>query len=115
MEYQLIHQTVYHYSEPVTVSQHAARLEPIQDARQTTRDFSLRVQPQPDVVNTRTDYFGNRTTVFGIREFHKELVVESASRVTVRPFTPPAAGLSPAWREVAALFRDPVSPQNTGP
>lgn len=115
MEYQLIHKTVYHYSEPVTVSQHAARLEPLHDSRQSAKGFTLRIEPSPDVVTTRTDYFGNRTTVFGIRELHKELVVESSSRVTVSGVTPPVPGLSPVWKEVAALFRDPVSPQNTGP
>ena len=115
MDYQLIHKTVYHYSEPVTVSQHAARLEPLQDARQVALGFNLRVEPLPDVVSTRTDYFGNRTTVFGIRELHKELVVESSSRVSVSRFTPPVPGLSAGWREVAGMFRDPVSPQNTGP
>jgi transglutaminase-like putative cysteine protease len=114
MDYQLIHKTVYHYTEPVAVSQHAARLEPLVSERQQTSGFTLRIDPLPDVFNTRTDYFGNRTAVFGIRELHRELVVEASSRVSVRPFTPPVPGLSPAWREVARLFRDPVSPKNTG-
>ncbi len=115
MEYQLIHKTVYHYSEPVSVSQHAARLEPLRDSRQDVMGFTLRIEPEPDVLTTRTDYFGNSTTVFGIRELHRELSVEASSVVAVRPFMPPVPALSPFWREVAALFRDPVSPKNTGP
>ncbi len=115
MDYQLVHKTVYQYSEPVTVSHHSARMEPVRDGRQDYSDFTLRIQPEPDVCTTRRDYFGNTVTVFGIRELHRTLEVEAVSRVTVREITPPVPNLSPVWSEVARRFRDPVSPQDTRP
>ena len=39
----------------------------------------------------------------------------SHSRVTVRREIPPAPESTPAWEEVAALFRDPVSPEVVEP
>ena len=114
MDYQLVHKTVYQYSEPVTVSHHAARMEPVRDGRQDCSFFSLRILPEPDVCTTRHDYFGNSVTVFGIRELHRTLEVQAISRVTVREITPPVPNLSPVWTEVAGRFRDPVSPQDTG-
>ncbi len=115
MDYQLTHKTVYRYSEPVSVSQHAARLEPTLNQRQQAAGFSLGITPAPDVLSIRTDYFGNRVTVFGIRELHRELTVEARSRVSVASLTNPILTLSPLWSEVSKRFRDPVSPQDTGP
>ena len=114
MEYELIHKTEYSYAEPVTVSQHAARLEPVVEGRQRVSDFSLSIQPKPAAVSSRLDYFGNKVTVFGIRELHRALVVEARSRVVVHPLTPPVPSLSPPWTQMSARFRDPVSPQDAG-
>ena len=113
MQYHLIHKTVYHYSEPVTVSQHSARLQPIRNGHQNVSEFSLNIQPSPDVLATREDYFGNTVSVFGIRELHRELSVEASSLVNVHQMTPPVPALSPVWSVVANRFRDPVSPQDT--
>ncbi len=114
MEYELIHRTEYRYSEPVTVSQHAARLEPAFEGRQELSGFSLGIYPKPDAISSRQDYFGNKVTVFGIRELHRKLVVEARSRVVVKPLTPPVPALSPLWTQLSARLRDPVSPQDAG-
>jgi transglutaminase-like putative cysteine protease len=98
MEYELIHKTLYQYSEPVTVSHHAARMEPVRDGRQDCSEFSLRIFPEPDVCTTRHDYFGNSVTVFSIREMHRTLEVHATSRVSVRQITPPVPALSPEDR-----------------
>ena len=67
MTYQIIHRTIYEYSAPVTVSHHAARVEPRPLAAQVTEDFSLHVAPAPALQKTRTDYFGNRIWGFAIQ------------------------------------------------
>ncbi|MEY2598255.1 MAG: hypothetical protein RLZZ142_514 [Verrucomicrobiota bacterium] len=114
MDYLLTHRTTYAYAEPVSVSHHAARLQPVHDGRQVCSDYSLRVHPEPEVRTTRTDYFGNRVTAFTIRQMHRRMEAVASSRVTVQVITPPVPGLSPAWEEVARRFRDPVQPQDVG-
>jgi transglutaminase-like putative cysteine protease len=63
----------------------------------------------------RTDYFGNRVCFFSIQEIHQCLEITSECVVTVTHVTRPAASLSPSWEKVAALFRDPVSPEVVEP
>lgn len=115
MTYRILHRTVYDYDAPVTVSHHAARVNPRFTATQTRDDFHLRIRPEPAVRKTRTDYFGNRVCFFSIQGIHQRLEVEAASVVTVTDSTPPAPALSPPWNEVAGLFRDPVSPEVVDP
>ena len=114
MEYLLTHRTSYLYSEPVSVSHHAARIQPLLDARQTCSDFRLRVVPEPSLTRVRRDYFGNTVTTFSIRQLHRKMETVATSRVSVRLMTPPVPNLSPPWEEVAQRFRDPVSPEDVG-
>jgi len=115
MTYNILHRTLYDYTAPVTVSHHVARLEPRANAVQAQESFSLKIFPEPTLRKDRMDYFGNQLCLFSIQEVHTKLEVISHSRVTVRRETPPAPESSPAWEEVAALFRDPVSPEVVEP
>jgi transglutaminase-like putative cysteine protease len=111
----IVHRTTYGYSAPVTVSQHAARVEPRSLRNQFLEEFSLRIEPEPSVRKTRTDYFGNRICFFSIQEVHMRLEIVAECRVTVVPVTQPALSLSPRWEQVARLFSDPVSPEVVEP
>ena len=115
MNYRILHRTVYDYAEPVTVSHHTARLEPRHLPAQHCHRFDLRMVPAPALRKVRTDYFGNRACFFSIQEIHQrlEITAESSLSVSVAETTNPS--LSPAWEEVAALFRDPVSPEVVEP
>lgn len=115
MTYNILHRTLYDYTAPVTVSHHVARLEPRANTVQAQESFSLKIFPEPTLRKDRMDYFGNQLCLFSIQEVHTKLEVISHSRVTVRRETPPAPETSPAWEEVAALFRDPVSPEVVEP
>ena len=115
MTYQITHRTLYEYTAPVTVSHHVARLEPRATATQERESFDLKIFPQPALRKTREDYFGNRLCFFAIQEAHRRLEIITTSRVTVRPQKPSAPEESPAWEEVARLFRDPVSPEVVEP
>ncbi len=110
MNYRIIHRTTYDYSEPVTVSHHAARVKPRSLAQQQRLDFDLRIAPEPPARKLRTDYFGNHVCFFSIQELHQRLEVTAESRVSVAAATPPATLLSPPWEQVVTLFSDPVSP-----
>jgi transglutaminase-like putative cysteine protease len=115
MDYRIIHRTTYEYTEPVSVSHHAACLEPrATDAQQCT-SFGLEISPTPDVTKVRTDYFGNRLCMFSVQALHQRLRVTARSQVSVIPRTPPVPALSPVWQEVQTRFRDPVSPKDVDP
>jgi transglutaminase-like putative cysteine protease len=111
MTYDLVHRTVYEYSEPVTISHHAARMKPKPLPNQARSEFQLEIQPEPTLRKMRTDYFGNRVCFFSIQEIHQRLEIIARSRVTVTATTPPVPALSPPWEDVANLFNDPVSPE----
>ncbi len=115
MIYNLLHRTVYEYTAPVTVSHHAARVEPRRLPQQTAERFALHILPAPALQKTRADYFGNRVWGFAIQEVHTRLEVTATSRVTVAPVTAPALALSPPWEKVVELFSDPVSPEVVEP
>ena len=103
MTYKITHRTIYEYSAPVTVSHHAARVEPRPLAAQVTEDFSLHVAPAPALQKTRTDYFGNQLCLFSIQEVHARLEIVTNSRVALSTEPAVAVETSPAWEEVARL------------
>ncbi|HEY3862180.1 MAG TPA: transglutaminase family protein [Verrucomicrobiae bacterium] len=115
MTFDIIHRTLYQYSQPVTVSQHAARVEPRTLPGQAVEEFSLRIDPAPPVRKSRADYFGNQVCFFSIQEVHSRLEITATSRVDIAAVTPPALSLSPPWEKAAQLFSDPVSPEVVQP
>src|SRR5205085_983741 len=110
VNYRIRHTTVYDYSDPVTVSHHAARLTPRITRGQTFEDFTIVIEPEPTLRKMRLDYFGNGVCFFSIQAIHQRLEVTSTSVVVMSAETPVATSLSPPWESVARLFRDPVSP-----
>jgi len=94
--YDVVHTTVYSYSEPVPVCHNEVHLAPRDTPDQEVLFQSLSVAPQPVTSSEHTDWFGNRVAVFTIEEVHLRLVVTATSRVavarppewTARPRTP---------------------------
>jgi transglutaminase-like putative cysteine protease len=115
MNYRITHRTVYDYPAPVTVSHHAARVKPRPTAAQGRTDFSLHVTPEPAAKTMRTDYFGNRICFFSIQQIHRRLEITALSRVSLSPVPAPGLADSADWQGVAAMFRDPVSPEIVEP
>jgi transglutaminase-like putative cysteine protease len=114
MNYRILHRTVYDYSEPVTVSHHAARLKPRLTEAQPRADFALEIAPAPAVRTMRTDYFGNQVCFFSVQQIHRRLEITAVSRVSVHRLTPPVPVLSPEWKKVAALFREKAAGETAG-
>jgi transglutaminase-like putative cysteine protease len=115
MTYNVVHRTIYEYTAPVTVSHNVTRLEPRTTAMQARENFALKISPQPALRKARTDYFGNQLCFFSIQEIHQRLEIVSTSRVLVEAKKAPEPESSPAWEEVAKLFRDPVAPEIVEP
>lgn len=111
MNYEITHSTLYDYAAPVSVSQHVARLAPHIMSTQSCSAFTLDIKPVPTLRKTRNDYFGNELCLFSIQEVHQRLEITTRSRVSVQAREQIAGEESLPWKEVAQLFRDPVSPE----
>jgi transglutaminase-like putative cysteine protease len=107
MEYRVAHRTLYRYSEPVSISHHAARLAPRNSERQERKSWRLEISPRPAVRKTREDYFGNQVCFFSVQELHDTLEIISESRVRLTRSAPPDVSNSPAWEEVVEALRAP--------
>jgi transglutaminase-like putative cysteine protease len=100
MNYHITHRTTYCYSAPVSLCQNLAHLTLRDAPHQFCRQTVLTVHPQPAVLATRVDTFGNPATFFSIQQPHPELTVTALHRVEVEPREPVDLADSPAWESV---------------
>ena len=105
------HLTRYDYSQPVSMAQHLAILEPLSDQRQRLLSFELLIDPPPNPpgCTVRSDSLGNRLRWFQLEGAHDHLCVTARSRVALAPraSTGPWAdpGATPACAAVAQALR----------
>ena len=83
MHYTVRHTTTYSYTDPVSICQNDVHLTPRQTPFQTTTGFQLEVSPQPMLLRSWIDTFGNEVRYFSLEEPHQELRVTARSRITV--------------------------------
>jgi transglutaminase-like putative cysteine protease len=100
MKLRIVHRTTYNYSEPATTSHHEARLTPRQSDVQRTITHELECFPQASTRRARLDYFGNRTTYFGLTEPHRKFEVAATSLVETSRVSLPEFNSTPAWERV---------------
>jgi transglutaminase-like putative cysteine protease len=101
MNYCVRHETVYEYSDPVSVSHHILRLTPRDLPGQIRQHSRIVITPAPNVrFATHLDYFGNSVTSFSLQEPHEQLTVEAISRLEVHPPPVPEFSRSPPWQTV---------------
>jgi transglutaminase-like putative cysteine protease len=100
MKLSVTHTTRYLYAETVSTCHNEVHLAPRPKSNQSVVHHELHVSPAPDFSVSRSDYFGNEVTAFGINQLHQELVITARSEVDVHPVPPPSLGLSPAWEDV---------------
>jgi len=106
--YQIQHTTTYEYSEPVSLCQNLAHLNPRPGSRQWCEQSVLSITPDPAVLEERMDYFGNPVAYFTIQEQHRELIVSASHRIAIRTDRP-AQTSSVAWEEVRDRLRKDTS------
>jgi len=97
--YQIAHETIYRYRQPVAVSHHLAHLLPRPSRRQHWFNHRLDITPEPTANQERLDLFGNRALAFDLEDEHEEFRVLATGTVDVSADTVPDH--SPAWEEVA--------------
>jgi transglutaminase-like putative cysteine protease len=104
MKFQVVHSTVYQYSEAVPVCHNELHLRPRENFRQSCLHHRLSVEPAPSRFEHRRDYFGNHVTFFAIQEPHDRLKIVSESLVEVRPPQSIDPARTPAWEEIRDHF-----------
>lgn len=97
MKYRIRHLTRYDYADTVTLSQNLAHLAPRSGFGQSVQSQRLEIEPVPNAIRRRQDYFGNPTDSFVIASAHKRLVVISHAEVQVDPAPTPDPLLTPPW------------------
>jgi transglutaminase-like putative cysteine protease len=105
MKLRICHRTVYRYGDPVSTSQHEARLAPRDDENQRVLGHEVVIDPVPGARHDRFDYFGNRALHFSIREPHRQLEVVATSVVELQPTAPFLLSATPRWENVRERVR----------
>jgi transglutaminase-like putative cysteine protease len=100
MQYAVRHTTIYSYPDTVSICQNDVHLTPRQTPFQTSTGFRLEVSPEPMLMRSWTDYFGNEVRYFSLEEPHQELRVTALSRVNVSSRVVPSPQVTPPWETV---------------
>ena len=104
MEFTILHQTSYYYTEQIHESYSIVHLQPYSDLSQYCTRYELQVTPATRVFGYR-DRFGNDVQHFAVLPDHDRLTILARSAiVTVRPHEP----LVPAPTTRRALAQDPA-------
>lgn len=83
--YQIMHRTVYRYSDVVTSSYGRGFLTPRDSARQRCLSHELIIEPEAADSSTSRDVYGNISAYFHVTERHNKLSITSKSIVEVDP------------------------------
>ncbi|MGW8194804.1 MAG: transglutaminase family protein, partial [Desulforhopalus sp.] len=106
MKYRITHNTGYNYSIPASLSQNELCLQPRQTPSQQVLESHLTIDPKPQYLHRRTDYFGNTACVFMVQHPHSKLSMSAISVVsTSPPITPPPHETLPWEAAVERLAR----------
>jgi len=97
------HATRFTYSGKAFLSQSEIHLRPRDCPNQVLLSHELWIEPEPEHVGTRRDYFGNTAAHFTVHEPHRSLLVRARSSVAVAPTSLPIQ--SPAWDAVRDRVR----------
>ena len=115
MIYDIRHVTTYGYESPVSFARCSLRLEPKSGDGQQLISHSVDIRPRPADRTVRRDFFGTHTESILIETAHRNLRIDSRSRVSVARSAPDRATPGPPWesvRDVAfeATSLGPASP-----
>ena len=108
MMYRVTHNTGYKYSSPASLSQNELFLQPRSTHSQQVLESHLVIEPKPQYLHNRTDYFGNIAHVFMVQHSHNELAISISSLVkTTRPVSPSPEATMPWELAVKRLASHP--------
>ena len=102
--YQVMHQSVYRYSEPVTLSHQQLHLTPRPLDYQVSGSYQVTISPAPTRRRDGIDPFGNPVTEIAIETAHSELDIVAERRRRDLGHKPPDIKSGQAWNEVREQF-----------
>lgn len=100
MIYDIRHVTTYAYESAVSFARCTLRLEPHDGDGQELISHSVEIRPRPAERTSRRDFFGTFTESVVIEAPHKNLRIDSRSRVTVSRRAPGRTAASPGWESI---------------
>ena len=109
MIYDIRHVTTYAYESPVSFARCSLRLEPKSGDGQQLVSHTVDIKPKPADRTIRHDFFGTHTESVVIETPHRNLRIDSRSRVSVSRHAPARAAESPDWESVRDLAFEATS------
>ena len=109
MIYDIRHVTTYSYESPVSFARCSLRLEPRSGGGQQLISHAVEIRPRPTDRTIRRDFFGTHTESIQIETPHRNLRIDSRSRVSVLRHAPARTAESPAWESVRDLAFESTS------
>ena len=100
MIYDIRHVTTYSYESPVSFARCSLRLEPRSGDGQQLVSHSVEIRPRPAERTVRRDFFGTHTESVLIETAHRNLRIDSRSRVSVSRQALGRTTQSPPWESV---------------
>ena len=100
MIYDTRHVTTYSYESAVSFARCSLRLEPRSGDGQQLVSHAVEIRPRPAERTARRDFFGTHTESVLIETAHRNLRIDSRSRVTVSRQAPGRTASSPSWESV---------------
>jgi transglutaminase-like putative cysteine protease len=98
--YDIRHVTTYAYESPVSFARCSLRLEPRSGDGQQLMSHSVDIRPRPAERTARRDFFGTHTESVLIETAHRNLRIDSRSRVSVSRQTLERTAASPSWEDI---------------
>lgn len=109
MIYDIRHVTTYEYESPVSFARCTLRLEPKDGHGQELISHDVAIRPRPSERNVRRDFFGILTESIVIEAAHRNLRIDSRSRVSVSRTPPARDAESPPWESIRDLAFEATS------
>jgi transglutaminase-like putative cysteine protease len=107
--YDIRHVTTYSYESPVSFARCSLRLEPGSGGGQELVSHTVDVRPRPADRTVRRDFFGTHTESILIETPHRNLRIDSRSRVAVSRTAPGRHAQSRAWESVRDIAFEAAS------
>jgi transglutaminase-like putative cysteine protease len=107
--YDIRHVTTYAYESPVSFARCSLRLEPKSGDGQQLVSHTVDIKPRPADRTIRHDFFGTHTESVVIETPHRNLRIDSRSRVSVSRHAPGRTAESPDWERVRDLAFEATS------
>lgn len=85
MQLEVVHETRYAYSAPVSLAHHLAHLQPLNDDHQALLAHDLVTEPGGETRHAGVDAFGNACLWLSRAQPHDHLLVRTTSRVQLQP------------------------------